>query len=58
MIRDLLGEPDKHGRNPHYRTAASTRLYEAARARNVEETEQFAQRKAQADKRRAARARP
>ena len=57
MIRDLLGEPDKHGRNPHYRTAAPTRLYEAVQVRDVEETEQFAQRKAQADKRRAARAR-
>ena len=37
MIRDLLGEPDKVVRNPHYSTAAPMRLYLLARVCAMEE---------------------
>ena len=54
MVRDLLGEPDKRGGNPHYRTAPKTRLYEIERVLDIESSEAFTERKALADKRRNA----
>lgn len=41
FIKDLLGEPDKLGRNPHYRSAAPVRLYEMTRVIEVELTDKF-----------------
>ena len=53
MIRDLLGEPDKRGANPHYRKAAPTRLFKISRVELIEATEAFTERMALADRRRA-----
>ena len=38
MIRDLLGEPDKLARNPHFSTAAPMRLYLVSRVDAMEAT--------------------
>ena len=53
MVRDLLGEPDKRGANPHYRKAAPTRLYKISRVELIESTAVFTERLALAERRRS-----
>lgn len=40
LVKHFLGEPDTYGQNPHYRSAASTRLYLISR---IEAAEQLAE---------------
>ena len=58
MIRDMLGDPDKRGVNPHYRSAFKTRLYLITRVKGVEATPQFVERLKKANARRAVRKQP
>ena len=58
MIRDHLGDPDKQGVNPHYRSGPQTRLYSIERVERIETTEAFQQRLTQANTRRQARGIP
>jgi hypothetical protein len=41
LIRKFLGEPDKLGINPHYRTGPKVRLYNLKRVVDVEKTPEF-----------------
>jgi len=50
MIRDLLGEPDLLADNPHYKSAASMRLWRLQRAEAAEATSEFAARKERAER--------
>jgi hypothetical protein len=48
MIRDLLGAPDLHVKNPHVSSAAPMRLWRVQRAAAIEATPEFAQRQERA----------
>jgi hypothetical protein len=54
MVRDLLGEPDLHADNPHYRSAAAMRLWRLQRAEAIEATPEFSGRKERAERQCAA----
>jgi hypothetical protein len=54
MIREYLGEPDTTRPNPRYASAAPMKLYLAERAEVAEASPEWAERKARADRRRAA----
>jgi hypothetical protein len=41
LIKKFLGEPDKLGINPHYRTGPKVRLYSLKRVVDVERTPEF-----------------
>lgn len=41
MVRQLLGEPDLYGINPHFRSAPPTRLYLVERVEAAERSEEF-----------------
>ena len=41
LIKKFLGEPDKLGINPHYRTGPKVRLYNLKRVVEVERTKEF-----------------
>jgi hypothetical protein len=45
LIAKLLGEPDGFKRNPHYRSAAPLRLYDAARVESAESSPEFVAKK-------------
>ena len=50
MIRDLLGEPDRHVDNPHYKSAGQMRLWRLQRVEAAEPGPEFARRKQKADR--------
>jgi hypothetical protein len=54
MVRDLLGEPDHRGANPHNLYGPAMRLYNLDRVLLVESTAQWSIRQAQARLRTAA----
>jgi hypothetical protein len=54
MIRDLLGEPDLRVNNPHYKSAGPMRLWRLQRAKAVEATAGFSDRREQAKRQCAA----
>jgi len=51
MIRDLLGEPDRYVRNPHYSSAGPMRLWRLQRVEAAEAAPGFLVRKERADRR-------
>lgn len=53
MIKNILGEPDKLSKNPHYRSGAPVRLYLVSRIEQQESTEGFSLIKEKAAKRAA-----
>jgi hypothetical protein len=55
MIRDFLGEPDLYVDNPHYKSAASMRLWRLQRAEAAEQTPEFAKRRERAERERPVR---